>query len=128
MLKQSITVLMSLFALAAPAAYAGSVNSDAVLGAVIGSAAGAAIGSAAGDRNGAIIGAGIGGAVGATLSTQHSYRPQPRYVRERVVYRDMPPPGWRHRHRHGGDSYAYYGRPYYPDRYADPYYRRYYAD
>lgn len=121
-LKKPIAVFLSYILLApmTPLAQAGSLSSDAVLGAVIGSAAGAAIGSTAGDRNGAAI----GGAVGTSISTRPVYR-EPRYVQERVVY--MPPPGWRHRHRHGGE-YVYYARPYYPDRYDERYYRRYYDD
>lgn len=123
MLKSSIVILLSSFLLP-PLAHASSLTSDAVLGAVIGSAAGAAIGSSTGNRNGAIIGAAIGGAVGTSISTRPVYN-EPRYVKERVVY--MPPPGWRHRHRHGGE-YVYYARPYYPDRYEDRYYRRSYED
>jgi outer membrane lipoprotein SlyB len=54
--------------------YAGSVDTNAVLGSMIGAGVGSAVGSAAGGKEGAIIGGGAGGAIGAAVGSNQTQK------------------------------------------------------
>ena len=54
--------------------YAGSVDTNAVLGSMIGAGVGSAVGSAAGGKEGAIIGGGAGGAIGAAIGSNQTQK------------------------------------------------------
>jgi outer membrane lipoprotein SlyB len=75
-LKQRITMarkqIIAFALLAAFAAPACAVDTNAVIGGALGGGTGAAVGSAIGGRDGAIIGGAIGGAAGAAIATSGS--------------------------------------------------------
>ncbi|MEI7803898.1 MAG: YMGG-like glycine zipper-containing protein [Hyphomicrobiales bacterium] len=85
----------TLFAAAAIAALAvmptgANAQSSTVGGAIVGAGTGAVIGGAVGGGRGAAVGAVVGGTTGAAIGAQA----EPRYVRERVCWRD----DWGRRH------------------------------
>lgn len=102
-MKQTLLLAVVMAAGSMPV-YAGSVDTDAVIGGAIGGATGAAIGSAVGGRNGAIVGAGVGGATGAAVMTSgKTSAPQKEVV---YVHDDD-----HHHYKKGpnGKAYGYYG-------------------
>ncbi len=70
-------------------AFAGKVDTGAVVGGAVGGGTGAAVGSAVGGRDGAIIGGAIGGAAGAAIGSSPRKEPQKVVVKERVVVKEV---------------------------------------
>jgi len=101
-MKLMRVVVFALLPMAAGAASAGDLTTDAAIGGAIGGALGGAVGAQAGGRNGAILGAGVGGAAGAAISTQGDRDPRrSQQYEERRHYDDRRYDDDDHHHRHG---------------------------